>query len=240
MCKVSICLLTIDRFQMTKYCVNNAIENAGIDLSDIELLVLDNGSTDKRTIEYGKKVSTKHVSLPKNIGVASGYNILFKMATGDYICTIGNDIYLQKNWLKDLLYYAESIKKSGVSGIHCLLDKGIFNKKYGVYMPSNGMIYSTTFFSKKLLNEIGGFDERLSGYGCEDSQFAWRSMMSGYNNYYIPNHSSTHLGEDFNTTSEYRKSKDENLKKNTEILQKTTNEMYKIKNYKLPYGKIKT
>lgn len=239
MIKVSILLLTIDRYQMTKYCVTNAILNSGLKPEEIELLVLDNGSKDRRIIDFCKKISTVHIAMQKNIGVAAGYNLLLKASTGEYLCTIGNDIYLQPGWLTDLIQYSESIKKSGISGIHCVFEKGIYDASKDVYVPQNAMIYSTTFFKRSLLNDIGGFDEKLSIYGCEDSQLAWRAAMSGYLNYYVPNQSSTHLGDDLNCSNEYRRAKSESLVKNTEILKKTLDIMHKTKNYKLHYGKVR-
>jgi GT2 family glycosyltransferase len=231
--KVSICLLTIDRFQMTKFCLNDLLSKSGIDRKDIELLVLDNGSTDKRVIDYGINVADIYCKEPKNIGVAKGFNKLFRLASGDYICTIGNDITVENNWLKDLIYYNEKIKNSGVSAIYCLLDKGIYNSKLGVYVPDSGLVYGIALWNGQLLNKIGGFDESLNGYGYEDSQFCFRAYVTGHLNYYIPYQNSTHIGSDIDSDTEYRKQKDNALKSNFPILQNTIKKMILTNNYKL-------
>ena len=48
--KVSLLLLTQDRYQMTKYCLENLLSKIG-DI-DYELLIFDNGSNDKRIFDY--------------------------------------------------------------------------------------------------------------------------------------------------------------------------------------------
>ena len=100
-------------------------------------------------------------------------------------------------------------------------------------MPSSGLVYGIALWNKSLMNEIGGFDESLNGYGYEDSQFCFRAFKYGYLNYYIPNQYSTHLGEDMNQDSEYRKKKDDNLKKNLPIFQASIQKMIQTNNYKI-------
>ena len=233
MVKVSICLLTIDRYQMTRYCLDNLLSKAGIERNEIELLILDNGSKDKRVIEYCKSIANVFIQEPKNIGVSKGFNKLFRKAKGEFICTIGNDITIDNNWLKDLIHYNSTIKNSGISAIYCLLDKGIYNNKLNVFVPSSGLVYGIALWNKLLMDKIGGFDESLNGYGYEDSQFCFRAFKTGYMNYYIPDQYSTHLGEDMNQDSEYRKKKDDNLKKNLPIFQASIQKMIQTNNYKI-------
>lgn len=246
---VSICLLTIDRYWITRYTVETLLKNSGE--IDIELLVLDNNSTDRRTIQFieGLIASKKYDNLirviteheAENIGVAKGFNKLFRQASGEYICTVGNDILLNPGWLYDLVYHNNIIEKSGLTAIHCVLQTGRFgplltknDDLINVWKRDDNMVYGTMLFKKELLNEVGGFDETLSKYGCEDSQFAFRVNSLGYNNYYIPNQFSLHIGSDFGEDTEYRKEKDKNLKIATERLKETILEMKKNKNYKIP------
>lgn len=223
-------MLNIDRFQMGKLCLETALSNCG--LNDIELLVLDNGSTDKRAIEYLSKIADVFISEKQNIGVAKGFNKLLRKATGQYIALIDNDILLNKGWLKDLLYFNKQIKNSGISAIHCVLEKGEYNGN--VFLPPNGIVYSTRFFNRAFLNNAGGFDETISIYGYEDSQYCIRSVVGGYMNYYIPNQSSIHLGEDFSSDNEFRKFKNEQLKINLPKFQESIRKVVDNRNYKIP------
>ena len=226
-------MLTIDRYRMTKACLENLIAKAGIPREDIRLLILDNGSKDVRTQRYIMDVADTAVLVPTNVGVAAGFNKLFSRITDGYICTVGNDIWLEQNWLKDLIDHQERIKLSGVSSIHCVLDKGRYTTNLGVFIPPHSIVYGVSLWSNRLMRKIGGFDERLIGYGCEDSQFAYRAYMTGHINYYIPGQYSYHLGEDQDQTSEYRKHKDESLQRNVTKLQETIVQMNKTNNYKI-------
>lgn len=230
---VSICMLTIDRYQLTKFCLDELINKSGIDRDEIELLILDNGSVDKRTIDLGIQNAEVHIAEPKNIGVSKGFNKLFKESSGKYICTVGNDISVQNNWLKDLISYQEKIKNSGISAIYCLLDKGKYNSNLNVYIPQSGLVYGNAIWNRNLFEKIGYFDENLSGYGCEDSQYCYRAFATGHINYYVPNQYSTHLGEDLNEDSEYRKLKDTNLKLNQKKLYESLMKMKAKNNYKI-------
>ena len=243
---VSVCLLTIDRYWITRYTIENLLQNSkGVEL---ELLVLDNGSKDKRMVEYlsGVIKQKKYSNLitvgiieeKENVGVAKGFNKLFKECKGDYICLVGNDILVNENWLSDLVYYNKSIIKSGLTSIYCLLDKGQLTSKLSnednlmnVWQNENNLVYGITLFNKDIFQEIGYFDESLGLYGCEDSQFAWRLTMLGYHNYYVPGQSSIHIGNDVNENSEYRKQKNVNLKIAETRLIESIEKMKKTKKY---------
>ncbi len=111
--KASLLLLTHNRYQMTKYCVTDLINKSGTD--DFELLILDNGSTDKRVISLTEEESFPTVpsgsmeNSDVNLGIAAGYNRLIKKAKGDNIVFLTNDILLDNNWLVDLLHWNEQV-----------------------------------------------------------------------------------------------------------------------------------
>ena len=243
---VSVCLLTIDRYWVTRYTIENLLENSkGVEL---ELLVLDNGSKDRRIIEYlstlikskrySNLITVGVIEEKENIGVARGFNKLFKEASGDYICTVGNDILVNENWLSDLVYYNKAIQQSGLTSIYCLLDKGTLTTKLtnddgmlNVWQNDKNMVYGVTLFNKNLLKIVGFFDESLGLYGCEDSQYAWRLSMLGYHNYYIVGQTSIHIGNDLQEDSEYRESKNNNLKIAEKKLAESIQRMNKTKDY---------
>jgi len=190
---ISILLLTIDRYELTKKCVGKALEEAG---ADYELLVCDNGSKDKRTLDYIN--SLKPVYFRKNFknkGIGCMYNFLATKAKGDFICIIDNDIELPSNWLKDAV---ESYKENdGILGWKC------------VEGPNKDYVYGTKFLSKKRFDEMNGFDEKYGLYGLEDSDLNKRIVEAGYVNRYVGN--SIHLGVGEHDQGEYRKMKDKAL-----------------------------
>lgn len=227
--KVSICILTMDRYWMTRYCIEHSLANCGHD--NIEVLILDNGSRDGRVIYWGEQLADQYIIETENIGIAAGYNKLFRLATGDFICTISNDMLLSANWLRDMIHYNTTIPNSGITAIHCLLDKG--ELKDGVYQPTSGIVYSNWLWSKKLLKDIGGLNP-VFYYGYDDAEYCYRAKMSGYINYYIPFHYCIHCGEDFYQDSEYRKLKDKKLKENRDIFKNNIDHFKRSGHYKIP------
>lgn len=191
----SILLLTIDRFELTKKCVGSALQNAG---ADWELLVCDNGSSDRRVIEYIQSLSPQvHILNKENLGIGRMYNILFSFVRGEYICIIDNDIELPSNWLKDCVNAYTN--KTGMLGFKCV-----------PVLDRPDWVFGTKFFSTQRQKEIGSFIE-LSLYGIEDSNYNIRMIQNGYENKYIGE--SKHLGTGEDDTGEYREMKNREIKK---------------------------
>lgn len=237
--KVSICMLTLDRFIMTKYAFERMVSFID-DSIEIELLVLDNGSKDKRIVEYFKPIADVHIEEPINIGVAKGLNKLLRQCTGEYICIVSNDICLSENWLFDLIYYNDIVLNTGFSSIYRDGIKGYFTPRLTKHdtmvniWETDGNNESVKLFKKEILDTIGGFDENLSYYGHETNQFALRLSMVGKTNYFIPDQNSIHLGAMFNEKTEYAKMKEYEYQLGRDRFASSVNEMKKNKNYSIP------
>ncbi len=184
-------------------------------------------------IDYAASIADIHIIEKENIGYAKGHNKLMRAATGDYICLIDNDVLLDKNWLKDLLFYNKTIERSGFSAIHTVLDKGEFNNKFKIFFRPDNLVYSTKLFSRSFLNDVGGFDESFSKYGGEDTHWAWRADNMNYINYYIPNQFSVHLGHDYNSNSDYSKFKSKQLNESIPKVKAAMEEMKKKNNFRV-------
>ncbi len=235
---VSLLLLTHDRYEMTRYCLERLLSKIG-DI-EYELLVLDNNSTDQRMCSYLPE-KVHYIANHSNIGIAAGYNKLLSIAKGDYICFLSNDILLLgDNWLFDLIHYNQEINKSGLTSIHCEGEKGVYmpllnnNDSFThVWKNKTGITSGVSLISRQALESVGLFDETLGIYGREREQFARRLSLLGYYNYYIPGQYSVHLGREVNDTSEYKRMKDEALQLSSNRYTESLKEMSKKNNYKL-------
>lgn len=218
---ISILMITIDRYKITS---ESLIKNlAGLDYPDYELLICDNGSKDKKIIDWVSKLPnlSYHRINIANEGVASSFNQLMIRAKGDYICLLGNDILMPNKWGGEMVRYAQKVKKSGLIGIKCTAPIPPIATKDNIHAhyldPINNRVFGTTLFRKEVIEEVGGYCQRYCPYGLEDSDLNERVNIAGFQSLYVPNMVSQHQCDDVGEDSKYRKIKDISLAKNTEI-----------------------
>jgi GT2 family glycosyltransferase len=190
-----------------------------LDYSNYEVIVVDNGSTDKSVKFLEKFKRIKIIKNKKNLGYSKGKNIGISLAKGEYILSLDNDISINdKSLLKKLLKAYKSKKNIGFLQIP-LIDKGK-NKTYyyGIYYSIYGLnmhrkevtieqimkyekdlikIVGPTggfFFIKKTVwKDIGCFDESQM-FHIDDVDIGPRSMIFGYKNYLYTSTYAIHLG----------------------------------------------
>lgn len=140
----------------------------------------------------------------------------------------------------DLIHWNEQVDKAGATSIHSEGVKGqyspLLNKSDGfinVWVPPTGNVFGPILISREAFNAVGFFDERLGLYGKEREQYCTRLKELGYNNFYIPDQYSIHLGRDVNEVSGYKKMKDVGVQLSSANYNNYLNEMRKTKNYKL-------
>jgi len=213
--KLSILALTIDRFDISSEIIPDTALKSGI--PGRELLIADNGSTDKRIIEEMAKQPelTYHRLNSTNEGVGRAFNQLMLRAKGEYIALIGNDILMQNNWAKEAIEYWEKIKMPGIAAIHCVQELPPLNEE-GVH--ASDKVFGTWIFHRSLLQTIGYFHEGYFPYGLEDTDFNLRSHFKGLTNFYVPNQKAIHVGHDVDEKSDYRAMKNKSLEDNYQLL----------------------
>ena len=129
--KVSVIVPIYNVEKYIEKCVNSIIEQ---DLIEIEIILVNDGSTDTsyeiaRTFE---KIDERIKLINQaNKGLSSARNSGLKVATGEYICFIDSDDWIEKNYLSKLYTYA---KKNQCDVIACNYiitnDKNDFEYKY--------------------------------------------------------------------------------------------------------------
>lgn len=217
--KLSICAITLDRFDISSEVIPDTLAKCGV--GDVELLVCDNGSEDKRIIESIAKIPelTYHRINSQNEGVGRAFNQLMLRAKGEYIALIGNDILMQNGWAKDAIACLKRVPDSAISAIHCVEQLPPITM-YGVH--ESDKVFGPWIFNRDLLEKIGFFHEGYFPYGLEDTDFCLRSYFSALKNFYVPNQSAKHIGHDVDENSEYRKMKNKSLEDNYQLLLRRT------------------
>lgn len=182
------------------------------DFSSYEIIFVDNGSTDC-SIELVKDrfPKTAIVKNNENLGFAKANNQGINAAKGKYILTLNNDTELAPGFLSTLVKEAEnSTPDTGMWAVKILSiqerdvidsvgglllypdglgkgrgrlerDKGQFDTPKEVLIPSA----CAGLYRKKMLDEIGGFDEDFFAY-CEDTDLGIRGRLTGWKTVSVP------------------------------------------------------
>ncbi|MFZ4847442.1 glycosyltransferase [Enterococcus casseliflavus] len=196
--KTSIIVLTYNQLALTKQCLESIWKHTNNDC--IEVIVIDNGSHDD-TRDYLKQItSIKAIFNKTNEGFAKACNQGLEVASGDNILFLNNDTVVTNQWLEPmikLLYQDDKIGMVGpvsnyVSGpqqvpvnytnveeiedfsrLYCLQQRG----------RSKAVLRLVGFcllVKKKVLDQVGGFDERFVGGSFEDDDLSLRVLQAGY------------------------------------------------------------
>ena len=141
--KISVLVITHNRLELTRQCIDSLLKNTSADGHDIELVIADDVSTDgtkEFLIEH--KDELKLVLNEKRMGVAKNINSAFAASTGDLVIdALGNDALVPKNWLQDLLQAKEDLKPWGVPSPIQAMTKIVNVENYLMKLRNSKMIY---------------------------------------------------------------------------------------------------
>lgn len=109
--KISIILPVYNGSSYLERAIRSVLGQEGINLQDIELIILDDGSSDN-SLQIAKSFAKKYSKLikvhsHKNIGVANTRNKGIDLARGKYILFIDQDDYFDLDYCKTLYNAAE-------------------------------------------------------------------------------------------------------------------------------------
>ena len=238
---VSILLNTIDRYYMTVKCIGPALERAGF---AYELLVCDNGSSDRRVIDYIETLKPVYFRQNQfNEGCGQMHNQMLLRAKGDWICLLDNDIEIYGDgWLRALVETYESVPNSGVIGIHtkklCPEKHNAVNVNgvtiFEAIPPKEDAVFGTRLFGRNVLEKVGYFSEDYGPYALVDNEYNSRVHHSGFRNYYIDWPSGLHLDIDVGQNTPYRLMKDASMKRAMPIMAENMRRYFETKNFHIP------
>ncbi len=182
--KVSVVIPCFNDAEYLEEAVDSVL-NQGVD--DIEVLVVNDGSTDLQTIKIlnnFSKPKTKifhkengHVSSARNFGIAK--------AKANYILTLDADDYYKKGFLRNAISILDN--EPSIGAVICYV-KGFGNRSF-LWKPKGGdlknfIVYnqalSSALFRKECWEKVGGFDEEMKR-GYQDWEFWLRVTNEGWN-----------------------------------------------------------
>ena len=101
--KFSIVIPTYNRSDTVKECLELTLNNHGIKKQNIELIWVDDGSTDQKVREVMNFFNPDVCIIKnRNEGTIKTKNIGIAMTTGDWICVVDSDMVITDNWLQIL------------------------------------------------------------------------------------------------------------------------------------------
>jgi GT2 family glycosyltransferase len=210
---VSIIIPTRDRIDLLSVCIESIRMRSTY--PTIEIIVVDNGSTEVQTAEYlavikSEGVKVIHSDEPFNFSRLN--NVGAKEATGDILCLMNNDIEITvPDWLDEMVSYA-CRSEIGCVGARLLYPDGSLQHG-GVILGIGGVAghshkYASTnetgYFGRAVLHqsfsavtaacllvrkevydEVNGLDESFS-VAFNDVDFCLRVRDAGYRNVWTP------------------------------------------------------
>jgi len=100
--KIPVVMINWDAIDVTKGCVESLWQDS--DMSQIEIVVIDNGSTDADNVNQlsqlqAEKKITRVLSFKENMGFSVAFNMGFSETEGEVLCYMSNDCRVQAGWL---------------------------------------------------------------------------------------------------------------------------------------------
>jgi GT2 family glycosyltransferase len=188
--KLSIIFLNYNRLTETRYTIAQ-ISRLLEDRNDVEIIAIDNGSTDGT----GKFLQTQKdwvnvISLPHNTGIA-GYNVGFKQAKGDYLLVLDDDSHPVDNITLDRIIQCLDTRPD-VGVVACRIESLKGEQIYTWHLPKNdepgkSMAFVGCGFAirRTLFEKIGWYPADFFLYQNE-MEVAIRVMRLGYKIVYDP------------------------------------------------------
>jgi GT2 family glycosyltransferase len=183
----------------------------------IEVIVIDNGSRDGSADWVARNFpKIKLLRNTINIGFAAGCNLGIRESRGTFVATLNNDAYASPDWLTALVREMKKDAQIGMCASLMVLysDPGridsagiaidragiAWNRLGGQPVSSSesepveifGPCAGAALYRRKMLEEIGLFDERFFAY-LEDVDLAWRAQIAGWRCQYVPQAVVRHL-----------------------------------------------
>jgi len=184
-----------------------SLENLDYPSDNLELILINDGSTDgtKKIMESFVQSSRFHCTYleTEGVGAPKARNVGLTHAKGDYVAFTDADCVVERKWLKNLIKNFGVAEIVGVGGPNITPDDDTeFAKCVGTvltFLSKPGSRYASNpdkpmeifhnptcnvVYRKKVIEEVGGFNENL--VNCEAEELDYRIRERGYKLLYTP------------------------------------------------------
>ena len=210
-----------NRKELLRACLRSLQQQTGV---TFETIVVDNGSTDGSAAMAEEEFRARVIRNRENRGFCAANNQGIAAAGGEFIALLNNDAEADPGWLAALRTACSRAPDVGMAASKVLVwedprridkvghlifpdgqnrgrgtgaeDRGQFDREEEVLWPDG----CAAMYRKKMLDEIGGFDEDFFAYG-DDAELGLRARLAAWRCVYTPravvrHHRSSTLGKD--------------------------------------------
>jgi GT2 family glycosyltransferase len=192
--ELSIIAVVIDNLEVTKRFVSSIRQYTK---GKYELILIDNGSKNKKAIQYFKKSANKYFRFSKIADLAKAWNKGIEISTGKHIAIVNNDTVVPPDWFKPLKETLNKHQKAGMVSpmTHWLYssyftDRNLRNldiKKPFKLVKFKDIVWGEfCVFKKEVLKKVGGFCELYKRMSAEDLEMCFQLYDKGYDIYVDP------------------------------------------------------
>ncbi len=171
----------------------DAIGSSGYPMEKTEVIVVDDGSSD-RSVEVARKFGWVKVLEQKHKGKVEALNFGSSEATGGIVITLDADVVIEKNSINNMMAPFSDGKVGAVSGVANVKNSGhnmlsafqsIEYSYLSLIMDSFSNVFGTSFlfcgafsaFRKDILISVGGFSKKTE---AEDFDVVMQIKRAGY------------------------------------------------------------
>lgn len=179
--KVSVIIPNFNYDQYIEQAISSVL-NSNFDQNGMEIIVVDDASTDNSVGVIGKMMYQSNVPIrlvknEVNMGLAVSRNRGIAHSTGEYLFFLDSDNYIHENYIKSHLdiLLSDQDAIACYSPIQDFLDKTGENQNLRSNQPfdytlllQGPYIDAMAMFRKKSLIEVGMYNHKMPPYGWED------------------------------------------------------------------------
>lgn len=136
-------------------------------------------------------LNVRHIRMKENKGFLKNSNTGLKLATGDVVCLLSNDVRLRGDISRLCCGMLDEFPKALIGGRLLYWDTGWNTFNGTVYPYLEGWLLCT---SKDGWKELGYFDERFAPHDYEDVDLSTSASALGYSLFPLVDDLTTHLG----------------------------------------------
>ena len=172
----------------------------------IEIIFVDNGSTDG-SVEFVKDMFRNDARMTiiqnsGNLGWSPANNQGMKVAVGEIVVCVSNDMIVETNWIKEIVKVMKADKQIGMvqcnsismwdrktpdSGMN-YLDRFGYSYSYASSKTNHEVFFAEGMafaIKKEVIDKIGVFDDYFF-MEYDDMDLSWRARLGGYKIFFVP------------------------------------------------------